>query len=75
MHECTENSIHISGIQPFCISGILKPRSSGLRNPIHISAQENLKLLSAIAIVQLLAEPLECTGATLVFRGPPVKKH
>ena len=34
--------------------------------PVHISSQENYKLLLIIAFVQLLAEPLEDTSKTPV---------
>ena len=46
-----------------------------LNNDCSTDALANTKLLSIIAVVLLLAEPLDCTGGALVFRGTSVENH
>ena len=43
--------------------------------PAQISAQENEKVLSIIAVVFLLAEPLGCAGGALELPRTPVENH
>ena len=61
----------------FNLFGVAEPRG-GIPvvrgTPGHISAQESSNVLSTLAFVQLLAEPLNCAGGTLTFRGTPVEK-
>ena len=52
--------------------------SSGSRTsrpPSHISTQENEKVLSIIASVFLLAEPLDCSGGALGLCGASIKNY
>lgn len=46
-----------------------------LGTPAQISAQESKNILSIVALLYLLAEPPDCTGGALRFRGTPVENH